>query len=374
VIEEQHKFEMNAAGNYVAPGQQINAEGVVTGAPPLSTTISFWVSGLASPFVPFGERAGRYVEALQSGDPEEVQTVINGGFGELWAVSGGDAPEWMEVSRKSTDSIYRRGELPAGVVYLTMTVDVQKNRLVWVIRGWGARATSWLIDGGELMGETIEAEVWNDLAHLLTTPVGDLPIKLALIDSGFRPGKPHELPLNRVYEFCRRFKRLVRPTKGSSSPMRVPLIVSKQEVTPKGKAAKYGLELIRLDTDHWKSWVHERVRWPNDQLGAWHLPIDISDDYCMQVVSEARVRRPSGGVSWVQKSRANHFLDCEAMQAAAGYLLNVQRMSAEQAAGLAPGKPLVGYDGNTLDQSPALLPAAAPPVVARRRVFRSSYV
>jgi phage terminase large subunit GpA-like protein len=116
--------------------------------------------------------------------------------------------------------------------------------------------------------------------------------------------------------------------------MRVPLVVSRHEVTTTGKANKYGLELVRLDTDHWKSWVHERVRWPGDQPGAWHLPHDIPDDYCMQIVSEARARTPSGKPKWVQRSRENHFLDCEAMQAAAGYLLNMQRMTPDFAARL----------------------------------------
>jgi phage terminase large subunit GpA-like protein len=103
---------MPAVSN-VAPGQRIESIGHVIGDPPESTTVSFWVSGLASPFVSFGERAGRYVEALNSGDQEEVQTVINGGFGELWAPAGGDAPEWADVARLKLP--YRSREIPAGV-------------------------------------------------------------------------------------------------------------------------------------------------------------------------------------------------------------------------------------------------------------------
>ena len=129
IIEEKHKFEMNARGAYVAPGQRIEPDGRIIGDPPDSTTVSFWVSGLASPFVSFGERAGRYVEALNSGDQEEVQTVINGGFGELWAPAGGDAPEWADVARlklpyrsrdipgwrPASDGRDRRAEEPAGL-------------------------------------------------------------------------------------------------------------------------------------------------------------------------------------------------------------------------------------------------------------------
>jgi len=34
--------------------------------------------------------------------------------------------------------------------------------------------------------------------------------------------------------------------------------------------------------------VHERVRWPSDEPGAWHLPSDATDDYGKQIISEAR--------------------------------------------------------------------------------------
>ena len=352
VILEEHKPDMNARGVYVAPGQSVTPEGEVIGDPPPARTLSFWVSGLASPFVSFGERAADWIEAVQSGDQEKVQGVINTGFGELYAPGGGDAPEWAEVSAKRRESGYQRGELPDGVLRLTLTADVQKTGIYWTVRGWGVKATSWLIDHGKLIGDTTEPEVWTDLAELVSTPIAGMPIRLAFVDSGFRPGRPDTLPLNRVYEFCRQFRRTVRPTKGSSFPLRTPLVTSSIEVTRQGKTAKYGLELIRLDTDHWKSWVHERVRWPDDQVGAWHLPIDTDDDYCRQIVSEARMKRPSGRVQWVQRSKDNHYLDCEAMQAAAGYMLGVQRFSDTSTA-----TPIVATPAE---------PAEAPPVVTER--------
>lgn len=332
VVEEHHKPAMNARGVYVAPGQRVDRDGVVHGDPPPALTNSFWVSGLASPFVSFGERAAAWIEAVESGDQEKIQGVINTGFGELFAPGGGDAPEHAEVTAIKTASGYRKGEMPTGVVYPVLTVDVQKNRLVYVIRGWGARARSWLIDAGALWGETAEEGVWTQLAQLMAAPVCDVPLRTVFIDSGFRPGKPLDLPVHRIYEFCRRSPGLTWPTKGSSVAMRTPLVVSKIEVSQAGKVAKFGLDLVRLDTDHWKSWVHERVRWPQDQPGAWHLPYDLEEDYDAQIVSEARIRRPSGGAIWVRRSRENHYLDCEAMQAAAAFMIGMQRLSEEQAA------------------------------------------
>ena len=81
-----------------------------------------------------------------------------------------------------------------------------------------------------------------------------------------------------------------------------PVIASKIDVKDDGHDKKYGLELIWLDTDWCKSWVHERIRWPGDKPGAWHLPGNTGEDYCRQIVSEARVRKPSGRPQWVQRA------------------------------------------------------------------------
>ncbi|MBR1002695.1 phage terminase large subunit GpA-like protein [Bradyrhizobium japonicum] len=326
VIEDGHKAAMNERGQYVAPGQTIDRNGQVSGDPPDTMSVSYWVSGLASPFVSFGDRIRVYLEAIALGDDAMVQQAINAGFGELYSPGGGEVPEWAEIKEKARHADYRRGEVPDGVLRLSIAADVQKQSIPYVIRGWGSRATSWLIDWGYLRGDTAEADVWNQLAELISTPIDGLPIHLTFVDSGFRPGKADTLPLNRVYEFCRRFPKRVRPTKGSSAPMRVPLLMSKIEVNRSGKAAKFGLDLVRLDTDHWKCWVHERLRWPSEMPGAWNVPVGIDDDYCHQIVSEARVKSPTGRPEWIRRSKNNHFLDCEAMLAATSYLMNMQRV------------------------------------------------
>lgn len=324
VLVDEDKAALNAKGQYIAPGQWFDENDVVCGEPPETTTLSFWVSGLASPFVTFGDRVEAYVKALRSGEPDKVQTEMNAGFGELSSSITGDAPEWEEVARLRMP--YKPLTVPAEAAFMTAGVDVQKNRLVYVKRAWGGRAKSWLIDYGELFGETSEPEVWEDLADLLTQPVDGMHVRLAFVDSGFRPGKKFLVPENRVYSFARRFPRLVLPSKGYRTLSR-PVMHSQIEVTGDGKANKYGLTLARLDTDHWKSWVHERIRYPVDSQGAWLLHEEVSEGYCEQIVSEARTTTPSGSPVWQTLSRENHFLDAEAMAAAAGYQLNAHRLS-----------------------------------------------
>lgn len=82
IIEDGYKAAMNERGRYVAPGQTIDRNGQVSGDPPDTMSVSYWVSGLASPFVSFGDRIRVYLEAIALGDDAMVQQAINAGFGE----------------------------------------------------------------------------------------------------------------------------------------------------------------------------------------------------------------------------------------------------------------------------------------------------
>lgn len=322
VVEERHKEAMNQRGVYVAPGQRIE-NGRVVGDPPGAATVSFWVSGLASPFRTFGDRAEEYLQALASGEQMKIQTAMNAQFGELYAPGGGEVPEWQEVYRLRAP--YRFREIPDGVKWLTAGVDVQQNRLIYVVRGWGLRQESWLIEYGVLWGDTGQDDVWLDLAELLQGEFGGKYIKRAFIDSGYKPNSTTVIADHKVYEFCRDYGRIAYATKGYMTRT-TPLSVSRIDVTVKGKKAGYGLDIVLLDTDYMKSFVHQRIRWPEDQPGAWHLSSDANEDYCRQIVAEARIKGPNGKGQWVLRSRENHFLDCEALAYAAAYMIGVNRM------------------------------------------------
>lgn len=323
---------MNDRGVMICKGQWINAKGRVEGEPAADTNVvSYWASGLASPFVSWGERVEEIVAAEISGDPAAMQTAVNAGCGETYAPGGGDLPAWKEVLECRMPSLILPKDpeemiLPPELVLLTAGVDVQKKSLPYVIRGWGPRATSWLVDYGELYGPTNQPDVWDALDDLFQQRWGGLMVKVAFIDSGFRPAKTDAIPQNIIYEFCRNHRRFTWPTKGHDVQT-VPLKKAKIEVQPTGGAAKFGLELVHLDSDFWKSWVHERIRWNKAKPGGWYLHKDTTENYARQIVSEARMRKPDGKPQWIRRSRENHFLDCEALAAAAGYMLNVHRIA-----------------------------------------------
>lgn len=320
LAEESHKVAMNAAGRYLAPGQYV-VEGQVVGDPPDSDVASFWVSGLMSPWRAFGKCASEWITAVRSGDPETIRGKLNTVFGELYRVAS-DAPAWESV--RNLSGAYASGEVPTGVRWITCGVDVQKNRLLYVVRGWGLRSESWLIEHGEMYGETDRDEVWAGLAGLLERRYGSLLIRRMGVDSGYRPGDKWKRPTNMVYAFARQYQARVIATKGHDT-LSKPLSPSMIDVTVRGQTFKKGLQLWHLDTDYFKSWVHQRLAWPADQPGAFHLPQDITDDYCQQLTAEARVVKASGRATWVRVRKDNHYLDCEAIAAAVAHSLGIHR-------------------------------------------------
>lgn len=95
------------------------------------------------------------------------------------------------------------------------------------------------------------------------------------------------------------------------------------------------------------------MQWPVDQVGAWHLPEDVTEDYCKQLLAEVMVRGAGGKPVWIEKSRENHFLDAEAMAAAAGYMLNVQHIK-------------LGARRRPAEQSPVTAKQASSPKAPRK--------
>lgn len=316
LIEDRHRARMNAAGRYEATGD------------PESDTASFWVSGLASPWRSWGDAAKLWLEAARSGEPGRVQAVKNTVFGELFLLKG-EAPEISKVG--ALRGAYHFDEIPAAALLLTCGVDVQRDRLYFAIRAWGERGTSWLLRHGELWGETDQLAVWSDLGALLASQWGTKRIRLMLVDSGFRP--------DMVYAFARRFPGRVLPSKGHDGQAK-PVFVSKLDVNVKGQTSRRGVSLAHVDASYFKAFVHGRIAWPVDQPGAWHLPADTTDDFCEQLVAESRVTKANGRVIWVRTAKANHYLDAEALNAAAANLLNVhvlRRKAAKPAQPVVPG-------------------------------------
>jgi phage terminase large subunit GpA-like protein len=319
LIDQVYKEEMHGRGVFVSPGQRITKTGKVLGLIPKTDVRSFWVSGLMSPWKTWGDRAAAFLRAVNSGSSDKIQAVINTGMGELWSV-GGDVVD--EDTLAALKVGYKNGEVPNDISNLVAGVDVQKERLYYTIRGFGADMVSAKIDSGELLGDTSKLEVWNDLATLRDRHYNGLPVERCFIDSGYRT--------TYVYDFCRRFKEWAIPTKGRDTIEASPLVRTKLDVGKNtGRRLAGGLAIYNINTDFFKKWLVDRFERDPSLPGGWFLPEDESDEYLKSMRSEARVVKPSGRAVWILLHPANHFWDCEVNALACAYSLNFQMITSE---------------------------------------------
>lgn len=320
---DTNRAKMNASGFMIAPGQSIE-DAKADRNHPENSTYSQWSSGLCSPFAPWGLRAERLVKAEMSGEEDKRQTALNANFGEVYSPGvSGDLPDWQALLKRRTD--YPPLRIHRGILRLVMGADVQKNGIYFVIRGFGARGTSWLVQHGFLLGDTAEDAVWEDLAQIMMAPISGVHIEKVMIDSGFRPDKAEAGSVHKVYDFCRRYSFIASPCKGRSTTGGRPYSVSKIEVKRDGSKRPMSVDLVMLDTDFFKSLVHLRVKTPEGAVGAFYLHSEVDEDYARQILSEVRVVvAGKAKAEWRKVRKDNHYFDCEALAAAGGYALNVQ--------------------------------------------------
>ncbi len=319
-IENQHKNDMNKKGLYVSPDQRIE-NGEVVGELKDNKTASFWVSGLCSPWRTYKEAADSFVTAERSDDYARIQVSVNTVFGELFKMRGEKPEEHQLEDLKTT---IPSGILPAKILAITCGIDVQKDSIYYAVRAWSYRGESYTIEYGQLFAlsqhGTDDDQIYIDIEEQILDLVWDLPdmkgytakIKLLGIDSGYRT--------HNVYNFCRKNPEIRKPFKGQKEQS-APIKTSYQQVNYKGQHLPGGIKLFNHHTFYFKKLLYKKIRCGNNTgAGMWHLPYNIEDEYCAQILSEELVTMASGGEVFI-KTGENHYLDCEVINEACGEIL-----------------------------------------------------
>jgi phage terminase large subunit GpA-like protein len=232
-IEHKWKKSMNAAGEWVGDGQQIHSDRSLTGAKIVSKTASFWLGGVAAAYQSWESLVERYLQALKTfaltGEERALKATTNVDQAACYV------PRAI-ISRRSTTEIQERleewvrGTVPEGVRFLTAAVDVQSNRFVVEVFGWGIGLEGWLIDrftistskrkegdGFAALDPAAYLEDWDVLIDQVIDRTYDgLQSKLVTCDSGGKAGVTA-----RAYSFFRQLRkkhkhRRFRLIKGSS--------------------------------------------------------------------------------------------------------------------------------------------------------------
>lgn len=280
-----------------------------------ATNPGHWRAGfhLSSLYSPVGWKSWAKI-ARQSeeaaGDPNKMKVFVNTVLG---------LPYEEDNEAIAADYLMRRvetyrAEAPDGVLYLTMAVDVQNDRLECEVVGWGEDEESWGIwykvfdgDTGELKSNDPEnPTVWQQLdvfrkRRFQREGGGDIGISCVLIDSG---GSRTDT----VYTFTKaRELERVYSIKGGSQSGR-PLVPKQWSRQGRARA-----KLYVLGVDKGKETVFGRLKIDRPGPGYCHFPDDESRGYDARfyagLISEKRVVRRVNGrkvVKWELPKNAHN--------------------------------------------------------------------
>lgn len=308
-LADAHKPNMILAGRlqYVDPDTWQPVEDPPAG----HSARTLQIPATYSLFTPWGRLAAMLLEAKSKG-PEALRVFVTDELAMPW-VEQADRPE-AHALVACIDAERAPGTVPEGTVALTAGVDLQKEWIYYAIRAWGLAGRSWGIRHGRLPRRD-EREPLDILDEVLTTDYQGYPVAMTFIDSGYLP----EL----VYNYCATRGRHIAPSKGASSD-RADLVRTSALERWAGRPVAGGLTLYLLNSSYWKSAIHERVTVTRGDPREWRLHGETGEDYCRQILAEARVRKVERGIErweWVliDKSAGNHWLDCEALAMAAAW-------------------------------------------------------
>ncbi len=307
-LREHQKGPMLEKGVWVPEGGTVDASGQVTGGKRLSVR-SYHLSTMCSRWVTWSEMAAEFIRS--KGNAEKVRSFQNNWQGLPWEERVA-ATSVTTLSERAKD--YERATAPDGVQVLTAGVDVQKDYLVWSIRGWGYDQESWLIDYGRC-GD------WETLANLLfRSDYSGKGVSMACVDSSYEP--------HSVYGFCKEWKAACRPVFGRTNLVGAPLSDPRSvEKTASGKRARFGLKYWVANSNFYKDKLSDLQSRPVDGPGWWIFE-DADQEYLRQVTAEHKIQDRKGKLTWKPKSkgRANHYWDAEVLNVVAADMMGVYAM------------------------------------------------
>lgn len=327
VIEEKDKRAMLERGEW-------RAAAAFTG----HASFHIWQAYSYSPNATWAQIAAEYLAANQGG-VEKLKVFVNTVLGETWKDKG-EAPDWDRLYERREH--YEIGTCPAGVLFLTAGVDVQKDRLIYEVVGWGRGKRSWSVDAFVIAGDTADGSAagpWAKLdAALLARTFrhafgAELSIVKIAVDSGYNT--------QTVYNWVRRHHGRAIATKGTDRAGQLVGTPSKVDVAAGGK--RIGSRLMwPIGTPVAKTELYGWLKLPRPTdtaiaagevfpPGYCHFP-EYDEKYFKELTAEKLVgqRIHTGFILYTWQllpGRDNHFLDCRVGARAAAAVQGIDRFS-----------------------------------------------
>jgi phage terminase large subunit GpA-like protein len=260
-----------------------------------------------------------------AGDWTGLIAFHNSSLGLAWAFKSSTPPA-EELAKRA--EAYEELAVPARALVLTLSIDVQHNRLAIGVEGWGRGEENWLVYWGESFGNcTVKTDpVWSEAEKFITRAYRhelgvEVHVEAVAVDCS--DGQSSDAS----YDFVRRMKAKgvkIFAIKGSSNEdaeiYRAP---SQRSIDPSArptKASRYGVKVWQVGVGRAKDLLlgHDkntgRINVTRDGPGKIHWYQGVRGDWLAQVV-DSEIKAPKKGQPahrkfWQQKSgRANEALD-----------------------------------------------------------------
>ena len=347
---EDQRRKSHDGAKLIHKGQEITPEGEIIGDRPRTFTLGYRYTAANNFFRSAGEIGAAEWRATKTENEEAAEREIKQFI-------------WAEPPKPSTESLASldvraiaekvaqpgRGYVPEDAEIITIGVDVHKWHIEWAVIAFRSECRPHIVDYGvepvpsDRMGEELAIlttlrelrGAW--LAGWQCSNKGLRYARAGLVDSGYLPDV--------VYQFCRESGGLFMPSKGQGAAQRAgaytaPRAVSNNirhigthwHVSKVQTAGNGAVELIEINVDHWKTWVHERWRSAIGTPGAmelFHTP-NHAEHFGFarhQTAEEKQIEydQKRGEMAvWKKKRQQNHWLDATTYACVAGSIAGVQ--------------------------------------------------
>jgi phage terminase large subunit GpA-like protein len=351
VWNEQHRVQANRDCKLLHNGQTIDEAGTVEGNLPETDTLGFRWSAVNNLFQTAGDVAGEEWRASRSPDEDNAEREMRQFF---WCLP--TIPlSWNQTEVDSNAIVTRISKLPKGLgskftKLITVGLDIGKYLAHWVAVGWAEGATGSVIDYGRIDVPSddlgVEQAIMVMLRQFKDLIQNGWPIeekenelvrpKVIFIDSGYMA------PV--VYEFCRKRENInvFWPCIGRGIGQQ--RLQHYNRPMQRTDTTRYigrdfhinflpseNTNLVEINADYWKTWVHQRLTQPLDKPGAMtlfqaprELHMSIAKHLTAEVKSEEFVPGKGSVVKWTCLRRQNHFFDALYYASAAGWYCDVR--------------------------------------------------
>jgi len=321
-VTESHRMGMIQDPRLVHRGQEIDKNGATIGPEPKTRTFGLRCNIFSSPIFTLRQCATQLWKArnaLELGDVNLMKAWRQSKMAYPW-IDEEEQQRELSVSYLRKREQEHEGEMrkvPEWVEYLTMTVDIQKDRLYWMVRVWGDKEVNQPLDKGVIKFETVlddgvekAMNTVADYARMGWEEDGVIHVPtIKMVDCGYNYRFLSKwLKRNKDWMGCKGFGvGSARPT-GAKSIFEIPEVLQV-------RVQNDGNKLCFVDTVHVKALITDRYFAEPEMVGYTIVPVGAeADNYYYHLTSEERYWDEKKEL-FLWRKRAgrnrNDFFDCD---------------------------------------------------------------